>query len=242
METMESVQKIRGNLTMYDEVQLEDFRLAFLAVWRKKLFVLAVAVFTGLIGWFVTFDEKAINTYQAETSVYSIATGSEQELKYLSTALISYAGLVSSNKVCERAATLVKGNVSLKAADIQRMIGVNSVNDSVIAIHAVSTDPQISIAVTNAVAESFVREMTGITANDAIQILDPADSVTVNRNGVRSIFMKRFLAVFAGAVISSAYIMGGELFSNKIRSVVQCIESDENEILGIIPLMENELR
>lgn len=227
---------------MYDEIQLEDFRLALLALWRKKLLILAITILTGLIGWFFTFNEQVINTYQAKTSVYSVATGSAQELNYLSTALISYADIVKSNKVCERAATLLRGNVSLDASDIQRMIGVNSVNDSVIEISAVSTDPQVSIAVTNAVAEAFVREMTGITENDAIQILDSADSFMINENGTKNILMKRFLFLFAGLAISSAYIAGSELFSNKIRSVAQCFEVDEKEILGIVPFMENKVR
>jgi len=223
---------------MNDEIQLEDFKVSIIALWRKKLLIICATILASLVGLLITFNEQAVNTYAAKTSIYNIGYGSAQETNYSSIALITYAKIITSINVCERAASLLEGNLALDAADIQRMIGVNELNDSVIEIYAISTNPEISIAVTNAVAETFVREVTSTTENDAIQILDAADSCTINTDGEKDILTKRLFFAIIGFVGSSAYIICTELLLNKIGSVVQCIDKDENEILGIIPYLK----
>ena len=42
----------------------------------------------------------------------------------------------------------------------------------------------------------------------------------------------------AGFAISVAIAVAGVIFSNKIKSVEQCLDEDEEEILGIIPFIE----
>jgi len=223
---------------MNEEIQLEDFKICIAILWKKKLLIICVTILALLVGLLFTINEQTVNTYVAKTSIYSVGYGSVQETSSLSNALLSYAEIITSNKVCERAASLLVGKIALNATDIQRMIGVNAINNSVIEIRAISTDPETSIYVTNAVAEAFVREVTSITENDTIQILDAADSCTLNVNGAKDLITKRFFFAMIGFAGISAYIIYTELKSNKIRSVVQCIDKDENEILGIVPCMK----
>jgi capsular polysaccharide biosynthesis protein len=222
---------------MNDEIQLEDFKLSIIALWKNKFFILCTCILTTLVGLLITFNSQPVNVYESDTSVYSAAYNSEQG-KNLSTALISYAEIVTSKKVCERAASLLKGDAILDASEINNMIHVYAVNDSVIQVIADSTDPEVSIEVANAVAEAFVREITSITENDAIQILDAADSCILRNNGTRNLFIKRGAFALLGLVASSLYIVITQLASNKLRSVIQCIDEDEDEILGIVPYME----
>lgn len=223
---------------MGEEIQLEDFKLSIYALWEKKLLILAMTILTFLLGLLLTYDTKPINTYQASTTVYSVAYGKTKESLNSSIALVSYADIVTSTRVCERAALLINETVEIDAASIQNMIGVYALSDSVIAISAISTNPQLSILVTNAVAEAFVREVTSITANDTIQILDSAEYCTLSGNGHRDLLIKRAFFAVLGFVISCAWIVISELTSNRVKSIVQCIDQDENEILGIIPFTE----
>jgi capsular polysaccharide biosynthesis protein len=225
---------------MGNEIQLEDLKLSILALWEKKLLIIAATILSFLLGLLITYDTKPINTYQASTTVYSVAYGKTQESINSSIALISYADIVTSSRVCERAALLINETAKIDASTIQNMIGVYAISDSVIEISAISSNPKISILVVNAVAEAFVREITSITANDAIQILDAAEYCNLNGNGARDLFIKRALFAMVGFVISCAWIVITELTSNRVKSIVQCIDQDEDEILGIIPYTEFE--
>ncbi|WP_455714728.1 YveK family protein [Anaerosporobacter sp.] len=225
---------------MGDEIQLEDIKLSIFALWEKKLLIIAMTILTFLVGLFLTYDTQPINTYQASTTVYSVAYGKTKESLNSSIALISYADIVTSTRVCERAALLISETVDVDASSIQSMIGVRAVSDSVIEIGAVSTNPQLSILVTNAVAEAFVREITSITSNDTIQILDSAEYGILSGDGHKDLLKKRILFGMIGFVLSCGWIIISELTSNRVKSIVQCIDQDENEILGIIPYTEFE--
>lgn len=220
---------------MKDEIQLEDFRLSILALWKKKLLVIAATILTLLIGLLITMGEKVVNTYVAEATIYSAAYGSYQESETGMVAMISYADIVSSKKVCESAAALIGNDINIDSSTIQGMIGVSQSSDAIIKVYAISTDSEIVVKVANAVAEAFVRQVTSITGFDSIQVLDNAQKSYINSNGASDLLTKRLLFAAIGLFASSGWIICSELLSNKIHTIVQCVDKDEDEILGIIP-------
>lgn len=223
---------------MSEEIQFEDLKLSIRALWRKKLLIITLSIFTGLMGVLLTYEKTPQNIYDARTSVYSVAYASSKESDAMTSALDSYSDIITSNKVSERAATLLKDDVTIDSSQIPNMITVNSINDSIIEIVASSPDPQTSISVSNAVAEAFVREITSVTGNDDIQILDAADTCGLSQDGSKELLLERFLFLAAGGFLGAFYIIATELMSSKIGSVRQCIEEDENEILGLLPFVD----
>ena len=81
-------------------------------------------------------------------------------------------------------------------------------------------------------------EIQSITGDNKIQMLDEADEVRLSSNGLKGMIKTIALFAMAGVAMSLMIIVGGIVFSNKIKSVEQCLEEDEEEILGIIPYIE----
>jgi capsular polysaccharide biosynthesis protein len=157
----------------------------------------------------------------------------------MATILASFSDIITSNKVCERAASIIGGSADLDAEDIQRMIGVNAINGSVIEIYALSPRPELAISVANAIAEAFIKEVTSSTKNDSVQILDAAVDYSLYSNGSEDILLRRGIFALIGLAGSSIYIVYTELISKKLRTIVQCVEDNEEEILGIIPYINS---
>lgn len=218
-------------------IGFEDIRLAFIAVWKSKFIAIIAAIVCLLLGFLVTINKQAVDSYRAVATVYSAVFGSYEESVDAAAAMLSYSGVVSSTKVCDRAASIV-GNADIDAKEIQSMISVYTSSSSVVmSIYAYSYDPKLAQAVANAVAEAFVIEIRTITGSDAIQLLDKADTATLASDGSRSILIMRALAGLAGFAVVVLFVFVKALFSNRLRSLRQ-IELLEEPIVAIIPKME----
>ncbi len=218
---------------MREEISIEDLKFCIQALWKKKLLVVAATIFTTLIGLILTFDAKIVNSYSAKTTVYSVNVSSTSENSV--PAISSYTDIITSKKVCERAASIVGTNSGLDASSIQQMVGVSAVNDSIISISAYSTDPDLAVDVSNALAEAFVREATSMAGNDSIRILDAATSSYLTNDGRKDVLSKRIMFALVGGILSAALIVAKELISQEIRTVSQCVGENEDEILGLLP-------
>ena len=101
-------------------------------------------------------NTQIYNLYSASATVYSAFYGSYEQSVDGATAMISYADLVKSKKVCDRAAAII-GNSQITSEMIQEMINVSYTNSSVImSISAYSSEPTIAVEVVNAVADNVV--------------------------------------------------------------------------------------
>lgn len=219
---------------MNNEIDIVDFKLSILSLWKRKAFILVVTLLTTLIGLLYTYNQVPINTYSARATVYSAVYGSYQESITGSTAIVTYADIVTSNKVCERAASILS-DATITSMDISDMISASVNNDSAImGIYAYSSNPELSIKVVNAVAEAFVIEIQRITGSDAIQVLDSANTYYLYSSGTKDLFMKRALFVAIGFVLSCGIVMLRELFSGKVKSIEQC-KGENDTIIGVIP-------
>ena len=68
-------------------------------------------------------------------------------------------------------------------------------------------------------------------------MLDEADDVRLSSNGLVGMINTILVFGIAGFAISIVVVAAGVIFSNKIKTVEQCLDEDE-EILGIIPFIE----
>lgn len=219
-------------------IQLEDVKLAVLAIFKRKKLVVAVAVLGALIGVLAATLMPARLVYSSKASVYSATYGSYQEAMDGVTAMMNYSDVMASSKVCQRAASNLR-NINATAKDIQNMISV-STNDNgyIIYVEATSDNPEVSSQVANAVAEAFVVEMSNITGKNAVQLLDEAsvsDTYVYYSTSKKKVMG---LCVIVSIAIICAYIVLSELFSGKVKCVEQCIEGNMDEVIGIIPTID----
>jgi capsular polysaccharide biosynthesis protein len=226
-----------GGMKMSDKIDIEDFKLAITELWKRKILI-ALVTLTGLFsGMLITVNVSDSQVYSATASVFCATYGSYQLSATDVRTMVNYSDFISSRKVCEYAASLMN-DTTVTADKIQNMIMMSlSDNSYVMRISAASESPKLAMDVANAVAEAFVTEVSNITGNDSIQILDEADRYIVFRENE---ILKK-LVLFSGTAffMICAIIVLKELFSNKARSIAQCLEYViEDEILGIVPYFE----
>lgn len=227
---------VKGKKTdMNDEIRFEDFKLAFISIWKKKFLIILISLITFLVGIIFTITADSTNTYSAMSSVYGAIYGSYEESSDATSAMLSYADVLTTKKVCERAESIL-GNANITANDIQSMISSQYSSDSIILkIWANADDPETAINVANAVGEAFVIEMKNILGSDAVQMLDYADKYYIAKNGVKSLWMLRIVFGLVGLAGSCIVLFAMELFSDKLKSVEQCVFDEEDVVLAILP-------
>jgi len=221
---------------MEREVTLDDLRLCVKALWKNKVLIIVSTLFTLLIGIFLTLHISTKNVFFASASIYSAANGSYQESTSGTTAMLSYIDMITSRKVCEMAAAQLSNKRNLDSSIIQSMIIVTQSSDNIIRIGAESEDGSLAVDVTNSVATSFVQEITRITGYDSIQILDTANEYYLRTNGLRYLIKRRLIYGGLGFVVSCLFIAIADFSSKRLRTVMQCGNSEE--IIGIIPFVD----
>ena len=77
-----------------------------------------------------------------------------------------------------------------------------------------------------------------ITDSDRIQVLDRAEDVRISNNGFTGLVKTVVGFGLAGMVLTMAVIVISVLFSNKIMTVEQCMDIEEDDVLGIIPFVK----
>lgn len=224
---------------MQEEMKLQDYvRLSWRSIWKNKILIAAITLLALLIGILVASWQTVTNTYCAKSTVYTVYSNSLQENNAIASALVGYSDVVKSKKVCERAEAII-GDASITANSIQRMINISyNSSSTVMTITIYSNSPSVALRVANAVAEAFVIEIQSLTDSDKIQVLDVADSVSLASNGMQGLLQSIILYGVAGFALSILVIVATVIFSNKIRSVDQCLDEGEEDILGMIPYIE----
>lgn len=222
---------------MNTELQLEDFKNSLIAVWKRKWLVLSATVLSGLCGLFVTLQLTFPDLYESQATVYSYKERTS-EAGIASGELSSFASVVYSDRVCSKAASLIGEGYKFSAGQIRGMLSVRSANSYVMHIGAVSTDPKAARLVANAVTQAFITEVTSITESNFVRVLDNADNIALRESGgkKRSILQLKFIA--AGFGLASLIIVVLSLTSNTLKTVAQCADSDQKEILGILPRID----
>lgn len=222
-------------MKMADKIDIEDFKLAISALWKRKILIALVTLAGIFSGFLITVNSSQV--YSATASVFCATYGSYQLSATDVRSMVNYSDFISSKRVCEYAASLLNETV-VTADQVQKMIVLSlSDNSYVMHISATSESPKLAMDVANAVAEAFVTEVSNITGNDSIQILDEADKYIVSKGN--DILKKRLLITGAAFCVICAIIILKELFSDKVRSITQCLSYvTEDEILGIVPCFE----
>lgn len=224
---------------MQYEMKLQDYaRIAWINIWKNRVMIFAVTLLFFFAGTLFASLNPNKNIYSARASVYTAAGSSTQETTVTSGALRGYADVLKSRKVCERAESII-GDPNLNANMIRNMISVSYNNSStVMTIVARSADRDMAVKAANGAAQAFVIEIQSIVESDKIQILDVAGSASLSSRGIDALIKTMVVSAFAGFVLCIAAVVAGVLFSNKIKSVEQCLDGDENEVLGMIPFIE----
>lgn len=224
---------------------LESINMAFYRLWKQKMVVLLVTII-GLLTSFLYVGIVGVHvSYYTRASIYSAVYGSYQDSADGVKVMNTYAGLLGTSKVCDRAAESLK-DYGISSSQLSTMVNNGSIYLSGASSDSKSYGYRLTLVtrsseienievITNAMAYAFSDEINDMIGNSSLQVLDEADGYGT----IQSIDIKQIVLLFtAGAFALSCFVIFvKEFFSKRVFSVVQC-ESDKDKVLGIIPYIK----
>lgn len=229
---------------MNEEIGFEEIKLALIAIWKRKVLIVAITVLALLGGILLTMGMKTETVYRANATVYSVTYGkdtssvSNYNNSNVST-IVNYQNALNSQLVCEYALTFLIGyNIDVKT--LQNVVHMKVQNNSyMMDIYADTSDPELSVAIANAMAEAFVFQVNTMTKGTDVQIWDKAkESEGQQIGGPNKIRVIIPAAVF---VLCCLFVAVRELMTDRLRVVNQCMcVMDEVKVLGLVPYMDSE--
>lgn len=219
------------------EVTAMEYQMSLIKIWdallKRKWVVIIVGVIASLLGFvFITGDNP--NLYAASSSIYAASYASYQETVQAMNIMRDYVEVIRSRKVAERASGYLSQTVSASA--IMGMVSPNYASDSkIITITATSSDPQLAMAVANAVADAFIQEIVSITAAESIKVLDSAYTSRMVSNAQRDAMQNRLLLTGAAVVVTALIIAVFAAFNTRVCYPVEVTLGGKIELLGVIP-------
>ncbi len=211
-----------------------DVKIDIGRIIRALLSKWYLIIIAGLIlgGVFYGWRDSKRQQYAASVSLYSAAYGSVSETTQVAKIMQSYASVITSNKITERAASIL-GDNTITGSYIRSIIGVNySENSPILYISATDTNGTRAVVIANAVAEAFIIEAQNLTGSEGVRILDKATIAYEISKGTRRYTM---LGVLGGVIAVAGLIILFEIFSDRVYRVEDAELGGKLEIIGVIP-------
>ena len=236
------------NIGMFkNELEIDVLRCIH-ALFKKIRFIILITVLFFVMGIALTLN-VGNDYYSAVATVYAAADGSYADAANAVTAMNAYINVASSYKVCQRAALLL-GRSDVDASDIQNAINVSSSakttsatsianflasSATIISFQASTEDPDLSMEIADAMAESYTIEMANILDNNSVKVLDNAYTSTLSYNAVVEAWKDRIKVTAVGFVIACLIVVACEIFDRRVRTVREATIREQIPVIGIIP-------
>lgn len=229
-------------LEMADYDILENVKTALYRLWKQKVIIILMTLI-GFLASFVFIGFIGVSTnYYASASIYSAVYGSYEDSSAGVRVMNTYASLLGTTRVCERAAGNL-GDANISAEMLRSMVankniylsGASSDSKSYgykLTLVTTADSPENVVSISNAMAKAFSDEINDLLGTSTLQVLDEA--VTIS--SARSINVLLIIVLFGAVAFmgTAALIFVKEYFSARVYSVAQC-EQDKELILGMIP-------
>ena len=219
------------------------------ALLRKKKFIGLITILFFIAGLGLTLNVGQ-DQYTAVATVYAAADGSYADASNAVTAMNAYLNVANSYKVSQRAALII-GRSDVSASDVQRSVYVSSsstkkssssaissfMNSSatIISFSATTHDPNLSMEMADAMAQSYAIEMSDILNTDSVKTLDNAYTYNKSRNASVEAWKNRVKVMLVGFVLACAIVIICEIFDRKVRTVREASIRESIPVIGLIP-------
>ncbi|MBR3579564.1 MAG: hypothetical protein IKN95_01030 [Lachnospiraceae bacterium] len=234
--------------TEIKEMEITDYNIlqnvvsALYRTWKMKWIIVFATIIGGLLA--IAFIKYKGNKYYyySSAAIYSAVYGSYSETTSGVTLMNTYASVLGTSRVCERAAALIDDSrvtanylMSLVSSGDVVLGGASRESKNYgyrLVMQTTLDSPENVVEITNAMAEAYVSEINDLLGSDNLQVFERATDVGIVESGQNYLFVGIFAAL--GFFLSAGIIFVKEFFSSKVYIVSQC-ESDKSLILGLLP-------
>ncbi len=233
---------------MYKNELEIDIGRCLSALLRRIKFIILMALIFLLIGYGLTIDVGE-DKYTAVATVYAAADGSYSDAANAVTAMNAYLDVANSYKVSQRAA-LIMGRPDVTGEDVQSCTEVSSssktksttstisfMNSSatIISFYSTATDPELSMEMADAMAQSYAFEMAEILTKDSVKVLDNAYTYEKSYDAVRGAWRGRIIIMLGGFLAACLLVIICEIYDMKVRTIREATIKHTIPVIGIIP-------
>ncbi|MBQ8798861.1 MAG: hypothetical protein IJZ55_04775 [Lachnospiraceae bacterium] len=229
-------------LEMADYDLFENIKTALYRLWKFKLVVVLMTL-VGLLASLVYISIVGISVqYRSYATIYSMVYGSYEDSTDGVKVMNTYASLLGSSNVCERAAVSLQDE-GITGTMLKNMVsggriylsGASSDSKSYgyrLALVTVSDSPEYVEEISNAMSRAFADEINDLLGTKTVQVVDDANGVSSAKSMSATLCIALFGAV--AFILTCMVIFIKEFLSSRVYSVAQC-ESRKELILGMIP-------
>lgn len=215
-----------------------DSRRFYLAIKKNKYIILIIVLISFGIGVLLNYKAKP-NEYRACATVYSDMFSSYlkiSENEYINT---TYVDIVKSKNIAKKAKSFMDEDID--ELEIKNAVTCSYSKESpVYCIYATTKDPELSVAIADAVAKAFVIELNTIKKDSNSKVLDDAYEYEKVFDGRKEQIGNIVVITIIGVFVSLISTLMISLFSNKIETVNDVTLNGKIEILGVIPNFDVE--
>lgn len=209
-----------------------DFQRCYKAVLKQAMSLLMALVFGAVAGFGISlvFFEQ-----EDEYAVYS-------EVSCISASDLSvvpfYAEVVKTANVAKRAAAMLNDTYSV--SEIINLIQVNYSENVVsgvpiIEIGAISRNPEETVAIVDAVTESFIVELQTLTESETVRRLGESSHVELLYNAFRTRLLVTLGTALAFVLLLAAIIVLREILALRLTTVKDGLLNGQLKLMGVIP-------
>lgn len=196
---------------------------------RWPLLVIA-SVIAVAAGYILSPDVSAANTYSATAVVYCPGTVSA-EIKAGIKTMTAKIQLITSEQVASQAVKLLSFDTTSES--LRRNVAYSGrKNSAVYYISAFSARPERAVEMINAVADVFVREVSGDAGT--AEVYEYADSARIRGGSGGQSSRRNLIAMMIFASPFAAAVLYLFVF-NRARSVAEAVLYEQEDIFGVIP-------
>lgn len=230
------------NIEAQDFDIIESAVVALKEIWKKKLFILLITIAGFLASILVINIQGNTTEYYSSATLFSAVYGSYSDTTEGVVVMNRYASLISSSRVCSRAAQSLAGYgitteelQSMVSSGVIRVSGASSNSSSYgyrLTVSVYVDSAELAIPLANTMATAFAAELNELIGSNVIQVMDEATRTTA----YSTVNTLLYMIVFTGGafVLACGAIFVLVFFSPWVRSVKQC-EQNDDLILGMIP-------
>lgn len=209
-----------------------DFQRCYKAVLKQAMSLLMAAVFGLVAGFGISL---ACFEQEDEYAVYS-------EVSCISASDLSvvpfYAEVVKTANVARRAAAMLNDTYSV--SEIINLIQANYRENvtsgvPVIEIGAICQDPEKTVAIVDAVTESFIVELQTLTENETVRRLGESSHVELLYNASRTRLLVTLATALAFVLLLAAIIVLREILALRLTTVKDGLLNGQLKLIGVIP-------
>ena len=212
-----------------------DFQRCFRALISKAMALLMALIF-GIVtgcGISLTFFETE-NEYTVYSEVSCIGVSDASVVPF-------YAEMVKTANVAKRAAEMLNNTYSV--SEIMSLIQTNySANLTsgipIIEIGVVCENPEESVALVDAVTESFIVEIQTLTKSESVRRLGESTNVEMLYNASKTHFLVIAGTGLTFALLLAAIIVLREILALELTTVKDGLLGGELKLIGVIPRFE----